>query len=89
MGGWGRRGDVLDALCGGNVLELPKVLRLVVWIRLDWRTGISRKDVTDEIVMIHWTQTVLPQVIVTERMKKRGKGEIEEERKRRGGAPTL
>lgn len=56
------------------MLELPKVLRLVVWIRLDWRTGISRKDVTDEIVMIHWTQTVLPQVIVTERMKKGGRG---------------
>jgi hypothetical protein len=58
-----RRGwcDVFEALCGGNVLELLEVLsgrRLVFRIRLriNWRAGVSGKNVADEVVSIHKTQ---------------------------------
>jgi hypothetical protein len=71
------------------VLELPKVLRLVVWIRLDWRTGISRKDVTDEIVVIHLTRTVRGGSDHHGEKERKGGGEIEEERKRRRGTKAL
>jgi hypothetical protein len=58
-----RRGwsDVFEALYGGNVLELREVLsgrRLVFRIRLrvNWRAGVSGKNVANEVVMIHKTQ---------------------------------
>ena len=58
-----RRGwsDVFEALYGGNVLELREVLsgrRLVFRIRLrvNWRAGVSGKNVANEVVMIHSTQ---------------------------------
>jgi hypothetical protein len=72
-------------LCGGNVLVLAKVLRLVVWIRLDWRTGISRKDVTDEIVVIHSTRTVRGSSDHSGEKDKKVGEEIEEEKKREEG----
>jgi len=66
----GRRGprDVFETLCGRNVLELLELLngrRLLLRIRLESvrgngeavrGTGVSGKDVADEIVMIHSTQ---------------------------------
>lgn len=50
------------------------MLRLVVRIRLDCvnrRAGISRKNVTDEIVVIHSTQSIDEAVITAGRKIKR------------------